>query len=50
MQKHLMQKQTNNQLTTQTTNKHTTKHRMHGHVVMLMHEYPSLPTRHVHLG
>ena len=23
---------------------------MHGHVVMLMHEYPSSPTCHVHLG
>ena len=55
--KYLMQKQTNNQLTTQTTIKHTTKHShttqevlMHKHVVILMHEYPSSPIRHVRLG
>ena len=52
-----MQKQTNNQLLTQTTNKHTTKNSlttwealMHGDVVMLIHEYPSSPTHHVRLG
>ena len=40
----------------QARKKHTTKHHhktlevlMHGHVVMLMHEYPSSPTHHVRL-
>ena len=51
------EKQTNKQFSTQVSKKHTTKHHhktlkvlMHGHVVMLMHEYPSSPIRHMRLG
>ena len=34
----------------QSTMSHYIKELMDGHVIMFMHEYPSSPTRHVHLG